>query len=728
MPITLPLRVSSFALLAAALLPAIAATPATAQFIQGLPDPNSPVERLGRFIRVLAGSPRDLNALIGAGTAALDVGDANAALGFFSRAEEISPSSGRAKAGLGAALANIEKPDDALRLFAQGASLGASPADFARDRALAYDLTGDWRRAQRDYALALQTHPDDDEAVRRYALSLGISGDRVRALQVLDPLLRRQDQGAWRARAFIYAMTGDVGQANVVARQLMPAPMAASMSPLLSRLATLNPAERAHAVNFGTVPGDGTRMASVDTSQALPAYAAPYARADAPTLAGAYASRSASGALASNGPSSGPSSGLIPAGEPLGRRGGPAATGTRTVQLAARDAVPGSGPATGPARLVALPAPTTPTPALTQSLRPAPRREPFDPGPLSAASVSRRVGPRIGPVDPVRLPPEARMVTALATPVVTLPPTATLPPASSASTTTRNVIGGDPTANYGATGDGAPRVTVLERTTLPPPTGVPVAPPAPTRVTLLATTTLPPPSTPGISGGNSGGTSGAASLIGPPALVGSTLPTKPAAVSPQEPVDAAVAAPAFETPTPSFTRPVVPVPSAPPPVSQPRAGGSRLAGLLNGIAPEEESAATDLPSARDLRLARVAARRKVEQAAAKADEERVAKAEAAQAAADLRRNPSRLWVQVATGANERGLPLTWRRLRDGNATVLKGMSAYSVPFRATNRLLVGPVKSAAAARELVRSLGRNGVAATTYSSDAGQEVAAVGTR
>ena len=195
--------ISSLAVVAVGLVSATVAPPAAAQFIQALPDPDSPVSRLSSYIRILAGSPRNLDALLGAGRAALEVGDANAALGFFSRAEEIAPLNGRAKAGLGAALANIEKPQDALRLFAQAASLGAPDAEFARDRGLAHDLTGDWRRAQRDYQLALRSKPGDDETVRRYALSLGIAGDRAQALQVLDPLLRRQDQGAWRARAFI---------------------------------------------------------------------------------------------------------------------------------------------------------------------------------------------------------------------------------------------------------------------------------------------------------------------------------------------------------------------------------------------------------------------------------------------------------------------------------------------------------------------------------------------
>lgn len=672
MPIKTVCRVPSFALLATALVPLATANPAAAQFIQALPDPNSPVERLGSYIRVLASSPRDLNALMGAGNAALQIGDANAALGFFSRAEEIAPSSGRAKAGLAAALANIEKPDDALRLFREAASLGAAPEAFARDRALAYDLTGDWRRAQRDYQIALQTNPADDETVRRYALSLGIAGNRAQALQVIDPLLRRQDQGAWRARAFIYAMTGDVGQANTVARQLMPAPMAASMSPLLSRLATLNAAERAHAVNFGTVPSNGTRLASADTSQALPPQVLsrplvsrtqpPYVLQRAPTLAEAYASRPSQ-------PS--PSSGLIPAGEPLGRRDTSAATVARTtsapVQLAVRDPIRAARPPVVAPTVAPAPVATLPEAAL----RPAPRPAPVTSDSLAAASAVQRVGPRIGPVGPARLPLEAQV----APTTVTLVPGTALPtPAGSAATITT-----------------PPVVTAAPVTTAPPP---------------AASFVTPTPS-PVASGAS-------VPLFGPPAA---------------EPVPSV--APAFETTSPGFTAPVASV-AAPvvfPPTPRAAAPGARLAGLLSGIATEEESVAAELPSPRDLRLARVAARRKAAeqaaQGAAKLEEERAAKAQAAQAAEDARRNPARLWVQVATGANERGLPLTWRRIRTGNDAALAGLGAYSMAFKTTNRLLVGPVKSPAAARELVRALAKNGVGATTFSSDAGQEVVKV---
>ena len=136
-------RLFSFAIAAIAL-------PASAQMVQPIPGVTAPdpVNTLSVHLRTLAASPRNLFALLGAGQAALDVGDPNAALGFFARADEIDARSGKAKAGLASALVMLEKPDDALRLFGEAVSLGISENNIVRDRGLAYDLRGDARRAQ----------------------------------------------------------------------------------------------------------------------------------------------------------------------------------------------------------------------------------------------------------------------------------------------------------------------------------------------------------------------------------------------------------------------------------------------------------------------------------------------------------------------------------------------------------------------------------------------------
>lgn len=138
-----------------------------------------------------------------------------------------------------------------------------------------------------------------------------------------------------------------------------------------------------------------------------------------------------------------------------------------------------------------------------------------------------------------------------------------------------------------------------------------------------------------------------------------------------------------------------------------------------------ETPAAALPTAAEAKAARLRAQRKAAEAAAVAADLKAEKQAKAAEAAELKRNPARLWVQVATGNNERALPSTWARIRDDNETALKGRSAWSVPFRATNRLLVGPMKSPGDARALVNALAKGGVSANTFSSEAGQEVARV---
>lgn len=218
-------------------------------------------DRLSRYLRELTENPRDLSALIGAGQAAIGVGDGNAALGFFGRADEISPRNPQVKAGLARSLLLVDNPRDAIKMFDQAVSLGVPEGEIAGDRGLAYDLRGDPKRAQKEYQIALARGPND-AVTRRYALSLGISGDREAALKLLDPLLYKRDQAAWRARAFVMAMTGDSAGAEKIVRQVMPDRMADAMAPFLVRLAALKPADKAAAVHFGEMPSTGVRYAA----------------------------------------------------------------------------------------------------------------------------------------------------------------------------------------------------------------------------------------------------------------------------------------------------------------------------------------------------------------------------------------------------------------------------------------------------------------------------------
>ncbi len=620
---------------------AAGAPDASAQMVQPIPVVTAPdsMSALSMHLRTLAANPRNLFALLGAGQAALDVGDPNAALGFFARADEINPRSEKAKAGLASALVMLEKADDALRLFGEAVSLGASESDIAKDRGLAYDLRGDNARAQRDYVTALRRGPDD-EVTRRYALSLGISGERSQALTMLDPLLRKQDQGAWRARAFILAMNNDVSGANMIARQVMPASLAATMSPFLARLEKLNPAERAHAVNFGTMPSDGQTFARVEIGD-------PYKSAVAPQSSGIA-----------------PSAGLIPSGVPLG----PPSTSQQTAGRPATVAV--ASPAT--------PAPP-PAPATMQPGNASP-----EPG-FSVLNVATRVGTRIstriGDVDPAKLPPEMRGEaprTAILVPGATGLP---LPDAVRLATPSRTP---SVPQNVAAPIEKAIVAPPVEIAMVEPPLSHAPAPAAAAPITTISP--LPP-----------------VPVVEPdPAVAALPMPGTPTTVSPAAAPQATV---------PPLVAPV-----------------SRLASILTGIEPEPETAPVALPSMAEIRAQQRAAARKTAIAAEAEAAAQLAKDEKAKNAAAAKANPARLWVQVATGSNERSLGTTWRKIRGGNTSALKSYGGYSVPYKATNRVLAGPVKSAAEAKALVNALAKAGVSATTYSSEAGQEVVKLAAR
>jgi Flp pilus assembly protein TadD len=260
--LTLKIRLLS----AAALGLALSAAPALGQgLVQSTPGEivqqvNPEAERLAEDMKLLAANPKNVTALVSAGRGALAMGDPNGALSFFLRAQDVMPSHGPAKAGIASALVELERPGEALRLFEEARRYGVPEADFAADRGLAYDLVGDQARAQRDYALALARKPDD-EVTRRYALSLGISNQREQALALLDPLIRKQDRGAWRARAFILAMTGDESGAMKIAEQTLPPGMPQMLRPYFDKLEDLDGGERAFAVHYGQLGGDAARLA-----------------------------------------------------------------------------------------------------------------------------------------------------------------------------------------------------------------------------------------------------------------------------------------------------------------------------------------------------------------------------------------------------------------------------------------------------------------------------------
>ena len=600
--------------------PPLAKPPTTVIFSS---DPN---DLLAVNLKILAQNPYDVTALTEAGLGALAGGDPSAAIGFLARAEELNPRSGKIKATLGSALVQIEKPTEALRLFAEATALGIAERDIASDRGLAHDLLGQNKLAQKDYVTALR-YTQDSETTRRYALSLGIAGNKKEALDLLTPLLEREDQGAWRARAFILAMNGEVEEGDRIARAVTPLALQGTMTPFLRRLGTLGLANRAAAVHFGTMPADGVRYAMVDPGDSF---------------------RSVG---------NGTSDGLTPKKEAPPQRviaaPVPAESPREERKRLKRDrelmALAAQGRKIAVADAVPVAAPVLAKPVLAKSDA-APPPPVSDQGPLG-----RRVGARISAVDPMRLPPELR-------PPLVQPDGTKLPPVVSTVT------------------------LVPTMTSLPPPSAAPLVvelPPQPVVETVVVAANPVP------------------GFTLTPAVSAAVVPTI------AEPVVVAAA-----------PLPVEPPPAAPEPTG--------LASILAGIVTETETIAAPLPSDTEIRAMRLATRRKQEtdsKAKAVAEAEAAKKAEAT---AIAKRNPARIWVQIATGANRAGLPGTWKKLQGQAGKTLTGQSAASVGYKATNRLLIGPFKSTAEARAMVTKLSKDGIQATSFSSDAGQEVAKIG--
>jgi tetratricopeptide (TPR) repeat protein len=251
---------------------AVAAAPSAA-LAQAVPHyDETPSDALARNVKILADHSKNFDALVAAGKAALQLGETQAAAGFFGRAEEVKPRSPLPQAGMGAALNATGDPQGALTYFTKALHYGATVAGIGADRGLAYDLLGKQVAAQTDYRAALNGS-DRDEARRRLALSLAISGQKTLALSTLQPLIQRRDIAAQRVRALVLAVDGDLAGAKAALDYTMPG-ASARMDPFFRRLPTLTSAQKAAAVNLGIFPDDvavasapqtgGDRLASID--------------------------------------------------------------------------------------------------------------------------------------------------------------------------------------------------------------------------------------------------------------------------------------------------------------------------------------------------------------------------------------------------------------------------------------------------------------------------------
>ena len=224
----------------------------TPAVVPNIVEPAGAVE-LRDAMRRISFNPSDADALADAGNAALLLGDANAALNFFTRANALRPNNSRIVAGLATATVRTENPFEALRLFDDAVRLGASERSIAADRALAFDLLGNFGRAQQDYQLA-RTVASSDDIIIRQAVSLSLAGQKEQADAMLLPLLQRNSPAAWRARAFMLAARGDVRESNKVAQGFMDAPSAQRMERFFRLMPNLTGAQQAAAIHLGHFP------------------------------------------------------------------------------------------------------------------------------------------------------------------------------------------------------------------------------------------------------------------------------------------------------------------------------------------------------------------------------------------------------------------------------------------------------------------------------------------
>ena len=687
-------------------------------------------------MRKLASNPRDVDALIRAGDLSIGVGDLSGAAALFARAEKVNPRDGRAKAGMASILVRSERPGEALRYYAQAEGLGLDPRNFAADRGLAYDLIGQQDRAQRDYRVALRNAPDD-ETTRRYALSLGISGKQDLALQQLAPLLLKSDRGAWRSRAFIMAMNGDVSGAAKIATTMMPAGTSQGLQPFFQRLPALPASDRAFAVHFGEVHATPARLADARMAPPLGVLAADptapvmlAAATPSPAVVATtdktnkrerrskgdrvqLAARAPSTTAVTRAPTTVVATTTLPATAARKTTGVPAQIPyAAPVQLAA---APMQMVQTPPRTVQPTPRPNYSAPSVVQNARTTPAAEAnsvvataIQPRPSSTGSLPPVAVARVAPSVAGTLPPSvATQMAAIPAGQVRTDPTRAAnalaaPAAALPSVSTQQIATQQAPVQTSPARQPAPIQTASAGTPTPGFSSSP--PPTPTASTAVAAT----PQTHAVAASED-------SILAR-IVAGLSIPASELDVAPMR--QAPVVTPAA-VPVPADTERVLAEAKA----KTERDAAARLesetkAAAADKIAASKKAAADKKVAARKaladkkaLAEKKAAAAEKLAADKAAAEEKRIARA-----------NPERVWVQVSTGATEGDLPKAWKKAKAKAPTVFGTRGGWTAPWKATNRVLAGPFKTDAEARSFVNQLAKEGVSTFTFTSDPGEIV------
>ena len=686
----------------------------------------SPTRTLNAALAKLARDPRDVTALLDAGGAALDLGDTDAAIGFLTRAEQVAPGTAGVRARMGVAMLRSNQPIEAIRWFDLAEQAGFSRTEMATERGLAYDLVGDNAAAQRQYQLAL-AGGQNDEASRRYALSLVIAGDRRGAELVIQPLLERQDRGAWRVRTFIMAIAGQSDEAEGIARATMPADLAAAIAPYLRYLPRLTPAQQAAAANLGRFPR-----------------AADIGRDDPQVVQYALAHPRAPRVDAS----------LVPQGDALGARGRddrskrrrPGKDDKRQTAMAAAAPVsptPNQPAVTAPwglqpaTRIAA--APTQAQPQMQPQSQPQ-----VQPGPAASSSAAASQPVRPAVLSKLDVPP--------GTPVA--PPPQPKPRAAAPAQT--------------------PPAQISPAQTSPAPAPAPVqvasagpAVPASAPTTQLALAATPPAATLPAATSPVAAVSQPVAQLGPdaqsPAASPAPTPPAPEAASPAAPTDFRSAFDGFKPPEQEAETATDAVDLARIEALRQSAKASRSKGRDRGERPDGP---TSVSRTSDQEAVEPAVTRpgKEKPGSDKTGKDKSAKGKAAgkagkaaapakaksgarsgkgkgKDAADVQCPPetdkskkgkskaepqyaSRIWVQVLTGSNRAAIGKEWLGLQ-ARAALLRGRKPSITPWRSNYRLLIGPFSSDAEAQATIEKLRTSGVGSYEWTSPAGQAVDAL---
>ena len=651
----------------------VARAPFSTAVVQPLPSQQS--YQLNAALTRLAANPRDISALIDAGNAALTLGDNDAALGFFGRADQLSPGDPRVKSALASALVKNEDPFAAIPLFDAAERAGARDDSLAGDRGLAYDLVGDNLNAQRYYRQALATAPQNDEIVRRLALSQAIGGDRKAAEATLLTQLRRNDPAAWRTRAFMLAIVGDTEEAVKIATGTMPRDLSDAMVPYLRYMGRLTPAQQAAAANFGHFPRAAqigrddpriARYAALNPRRVAPPPVALAAKGDAKATGDRTARRRERVAVRDNG-----TKGVIR---------------TQPTEVVQRPAARLPTPAPAPALASTQPVRTVPpvrvaaatVPPVTFA-RPAEYRPAVTLAPTPAPTPATAIGPAFTSLSlkPVVTPPVVAQPSSPGTSpavVAQVPSQAVLPTASAVASSASNL---DLARRAQQSG------TELAATTkVPSAVGQAVVPAA-----------MPTPVPPAAAVSSAAPTSeprrdltAAFSDFHPPAEEQREAVMVDITKLPSRPKKAALADERGPIPdAPTGTRRIA---AADPAVST---------AVRKGIDPKTGK---PIKGARDDKAAKLA----------------------------LPSHPSRIWVQLGVGRNKDALGFDWRKLGKAQAELFKGRKAWTTPWGQTNRLLVGPFETQAAASAFLKDARKKDGDAFVWTSPAGQAVDALGAK